>query len=243
MAGIGHVHRVLAFGPQVSDNSGTARYAEVRALVKENTPASPFVVANEAIATALGQVLALPVPAGGIIQADGDGLAWASWHFGPGGQRPPPVIPAHMVADHPALSAAVVAFDCWIANDDRHPGNLAYKRDLVPVAVFDQGHALLGPTGQGVARLIARRDGPHVAGCLHPEMDTAVHFGMLAEEIGAIPRRRIEAICRSVQQSGAIDHETTDHVVDFLDHRKSRIMELLYQAAPDFPGITEWSMT
>lgn len=163
MAGTGHVYRVLAFGPQVSDGSGAARYAEVRALVKQNTAASPFTVANEAVATALAQLLALPVPAGGIVAADEE-LAWASWHFGPGGQRPPPVIPEDLSQEHPTLAAATVAFDCWIANDDRHSANLAYVKNLVPVAIFDHGHALMGATNQGLARLVKTDNRPNAQG-------------------------------------------------------------------------------
>lgn len=154
MSGTGHTYHILAYGDPVSDRSAGVRYAQISALVKENTPASPSTVANEAVATSLAQVLGLPVPVGGIVPADGDGLAWASLHFGPGGQRPPPVIPGALVQDHPRLAAGVIAFDCWILNDDRHAGNLAYARNLVPVAVFDHGARA---AGTGHARSVSTR--------------------------------------------------------------------------------------
>lgn len=167
---------------------------------------------------------------------------WASLHFGPGGQRPPPVIPEQFVEAEPLIAAAVVVFDMWIANDDRHERNLAYAPGLIPPAVIDHGHALLGPDEQGLARLMRRKDTPGVAGCLHDELADASHLSAWADEVACVTRRRIEAVCKAVGSACALDGDLTQALIDFLDHRKTRIMEFVREAETDFPRITQGSI-
>lgn len=64
-----------------------------------------------------------------------------------------------------------------------------------------------------------------------------------AADIAQIPRRRIEAICHAVLATGALDTTLVDHLVEFLDLRKTRILELLRTQGDAFEAIERWSMT
>lgn len=110
------------------------RYCTLSGIAKLNSASAPYAVANEFICGRLGLMVGLPVPPGVVVTADDGRLAYVSLRFGPKGQRPPPTIPEHLVEDKPSVAAGIIAFDCWIGNEDRHQENVAYVRGE-PVAV------------------------------------------------------------------------------------------------------------
>jgi hypothetical protein len=146
-------------GDLVAHTAAAPRYCTISGVAKSNSGNAPYAVANEFICGRLGLMIGLPIPPGMVARTDDGNLAYISLRFGPKGELSPPVIPEHLVEDNPSIAAGINAFDCWIGNEDRHPGNVAYVRGQSqrPATVFDHSHALLGfERGGAVGRLRGR---------------------------------------------------------------------------------------
>ncbi len=156
-------YAVDAFGESLDGTAG-ARACTIHGVIKQNTPGAPHLVANEFICGRLAAAMGLPVPPGGIVKLDDDSLAYVSLRFGLNGEQPPPAYADELVADLPDLALRIVAFDCWVANRDRHEGNLTYERRAIPPMVFDHEKALMG--GIGPDRLDGAKGEAILNGCL-----------------------------------------------------------------------------
>ncbi|MEY4508204.1 MAG: hypothetical protein RLZZ450_326 [Pseudomonadota bacterium] len=233
---------VDVWGNYVGTGVSGARGCTMGGVVKVGDITQPYLVANELISARLAQLLALPVPPGVVAQVDAGEYAYVSLRFGKKGARPPPTIPKHLVSDNPHMAAGIIAFDCWIANTDRHDGNLAYSRDYVGIQLFDHGHALLGAEpGLGTERLLRYADHrPVVSSCLAPHVTMSQPFLPWAERIGSVH----DDIIRDLVASGAacgLTGDEANEAAEFLIKRKSRILDLLRSAKQDLPEITDWT--
>jgi HipA-like protein len=200
-----------------------------------------YVVPNEFICGRLGLMIGLPVPPGVVVRTDQDDLAYVALRFGKKGELPPPVIAEHAAQDNPAMTAGVIAFDCWMSNTDRHSGNLAYSRQGVDFAVFDHSHALLGANpATGQAYLAGRKDRPVVSSCLGPHVTTAKFFSRWTQRIGALPDDLIEDIVSTVTCKGGLTNDEAEAVVDFLRYRQSRVLSMLKQSRAEMPKASDW---
>lgn len=122
--------------------------ATLNAILTFDCDESPFGVYNELVATRLGQMMNAPV-ASGVLTVSGEGQTFAGIEAGSHELVMPDVSDIRLkdVADkYPTEVAALVAFDLWIGNDDRH-GNLKaalHTQHIRIFAGFDHAISLLG---------------------------------------------------------------------------------------------------
>jgi len=124
-----------------------ASFCTLNAILKFDCDESPYCVYNEHVATKLAQTLHLPV-ADGVLTSTGDGPAYASLEIASPGLSLPDLLESqHSKAAslYPNETAALVAFDILIGNNDRGR-NL--KASLVTPHIkifkaFDHSHCLL----------------------------------------------------------------------------------------------------
>ncbi len=237
-------YQIDTWGDHVGAGTATdPRYCTMEGVAKLNSEQYPFTVANEFVCSRLALVLGLPVPPGVVVRTDDDRLAYVALRFGHKGERPPPVIPADVVADNPVVAAGVVSFDSWIGNLDRHAANIAYVRDVVPVTIFDHSHALFGPHRQGAAdRLREQTAAAMVSGCLLPHLTAGSHFRGWSERIASVHNDTITDLCRAMLVPGGITPDESEAARTFLVHRKTRILEFLEQSKGTMPNLTDWGL-
>lgn len=238
-------YEIDAWGDQLPGASAP-RYCTLSGVAKMSSASAPYAVPNEFICGRLGLMIGLPVPPGVVVTTHDGKLAYVSLRFGPKGQRPPPVIPEHLVEDNPSIAAGIIAFDCWIGNDDRHQENVAYVRgeSEIPVTVFDHSHALLGSQpGAATQRLRDHRNDTFIGqGSLAPHITSSGEFENWANRISSIPRELIRDICQTVVHTDGITKEECTEAVKFLIQRKDRVLEKIRQSKGAIPNVQQWDL-
>lgn len=122
--------------------------ATLNAILTFDCDESPFGVYNELVATRLGQMMSAPV-ASGVLTVSGEGQTFTGIEAGSHELVMPDVSDTRLkdvVIKYPSEVAALVAFDLWIGNDDRH-GNLKaalHTQHIRIFAGFDHAISLLG---------------------------------------------------------------------------------------------------
>jgi HipA-like kinase len=236
-------YEIDAWGEQLTGASAPQR-CTLSGVVKRNSKDAPYAVTNEFICGRLGLLIGLPVPPGAVVTTDDDGkLAYVSLRFGPKGGALPPLDPQKFVEDNPSIAAGVIAFDCWIANPDRHQHNLAYVRGepKIPVTVFDHSHALFGiQAGAAVQRLREMVCRPLVSGILRGHITSSTEFGYWADRIRAVCNELIRDICRTAIHAEGITEEECTVAAEFLIHRKEHILEMIRASKERMPNIKQW---
>lgn len=225
-----------ASAPQLCTLSGVA---------KRNSDNAPYAVPNELICGRLGLLIGLPVPPGAVVSTDDGKLAYVSLRFGPKEEPPPPLSPKEFVEDNPSIAAGVIAFDCWIANPDRHEHNLAYVRDepKIPVTVFDHSHALLGSSaGAAVQRLRSMVDDPLVSGILRQYIRSSREFKDWTSRIRSVSSELIEEICRTIIHPEGLTAQECTATAEFLVHRKDCVLEQLWASKARMPNVQQWEL-
>jgi hypothetical protein len=212
-------------------------------------------VPNEYVCGRIGQLLGLPVPPGAVIQpqSEDQGAAWVTLNFAPKNEPLPPVDPATVVAAVPDLAAGVVVFDLFIANTDRHTGNLAFLPSEKRLDVFDHSHALMGiKRGRVQQRLGDLRTMTGLSGqpvddvganrhCLIDHITGAQALLGWAEDLQALVSDRfLERICAeaSALKIGA-SPEDMMRVEEFLRERRESIKHLLLSHREEFTAIPD----
>jgi hypothetical protein len=154
------------------------------------------------------------------------------------GDRLPPVDPDECVSLVPDLAAAVLLFDIWVVNGDRHVANLALDTSATPVvlSVFDRSHALLGRQANGAAtRLVRLRDDLGIAEgtdptgnrhCLLDAIHTDAHFPKWLDRIAKFPDYVIDDTCRLAVGTGATQDEAWA-AVQFLKYRRDQLRSII----------------
>lgn len=227
--------------------------AEVRGLAKANDVA-PFTIANEIAAARLGQVLGLPIPAGIIAEDSSGKLYYLSLDVSKTGHQLPPVHPPDLIASEPFLAAGAVVFDFFIANEDRHAGNLSLDPAFVPprLSLFDHGHALLGAAAiQGELRLDATRNIP---GCLgtpsgnrHALLDhitSASDIQAWVDRVEQLPDYVIADACSAVAVADLnVPRDLSRKMEVWLCERRTGIRSLVESYRGEFAAITSWTLS
>jgi hypothetical protein len=227
--------------------------ADIRGVAKTNDH-SPYTIANEVIAARLGQCLGLPVPAGVVAEHSGR-LFYLSLDVSKEGRALPPIIAGDFVAAEPWLAAGAVIFDMWIANSDRHTGNISHDPAFSPPrpAFFDHGHALLG-TGDpnGLDRLRAAEGElgcvgrPPLEGNRHALLDlvsSAADLYAWAARVGELPDFVVADACANARELGLLpDDGTRDSLRDWLLLRKTALGQLLSDHRDEFSAIAQWDL-
>ncbi len=201
-------------------------------------------MANEFTCGRLGLLIGLPVSPGSVATTgDDEKLAYVSLRFGPKGASPPPFDPEEFVVDSPSIAAGVIAFDCWIANPDRHQHNLAHVRGepKIPVTVFDHSHALFGvQAGAAVQRLREMVCRPSVSRILREHITSNTEFGYWAYRIRAGCNELVRDICRTVMHAEGITEEECTGAAEFLVHRNEHILEMIRASKERMANIKQW---
>jgi hypothetical protein len=226
--------------------------ADIRGVAKTNAH-SPYTIANEVIAARLGQCLGLPVPAGVVAEHSGR-LFYLSLDVSKEGQALPPIIATDFVAAEPRLAAGAVIFDIWIANSDRHTGNISHDPAFSPPrpAFFDHGHALLGTNDpKGLDRLTAAEGElgctgkPPLGGNRHALLDLvsdAADLHAWVTRVGELPDFVIADACANAHDLGLLpDDRARDSLQEWLQRRKTMLGRLLSDHQDEFLAIAQWS--
>lgn len=238
------MHRVLQWGGPVGDGATGANYVTLEGVSKMDTRPNGYYVANEFICNKLAMILGLPVPTGVLVPTASGFPAFVSLRFGPANSRPPPVIPQHLVEDHPKLSGQVVAFDCWIINADRHARNLAYSRGNIAPAVFDHSHALFGPgAGDGVSHIEDKAGKPVISGCIPPVLDDSSGIYGMADRILSLHSDTIESVFLEAANFGLITDEEATRGAMAMTTRSYEVATLCEAEQAKFPKITQWGLS
>ncbi len=237
-------YEIDAWGEQLKGDSAPRR-CTLSGVAKRNSTKAPYTVPNEFICGRLGLLIGLPVPPGAVVTADDGKLAYVSLRFGPKGGSPPPLDPQEFVEDNPSTAAGIVAFDCWIGNPDRHQHNLAYVRGepKIPVIVFDHSHALLGiQAGVAVQRLCQAAEEPLISGILRQHITSSREFEYWANRINAVSSELIRDVCQTVIHPDGITADECTAVVEYLVHRKDRILEMIQNSKGRMPNVRQWEL-
>jgi hypothetical protein len=220
---------VYSWGEPVGSGRTSAVYCTLQGIAKRGDPEDGYCVANEYICARLAYVAGLPVPPHAVVRNDEGELCFVSLRVGPGGESPPPVIVAHLIADHPRLVAEIVAFDVLISNPDRHAANLAYSRvGTISPAIFDHDQSLFGVfAGRGAIHLRQRKDQTLAHHVLADGVCDEAYARAACQRFQAIPHAAIEGICQEVQGLGLISPEEVQAVTEFLVDRIDNLDRLV----------------
>lgn len=243
----------VAVRPVGQGVSGTL-HVTMAAFAKPNGPNAPYCVPNEIICAGLAKLIFLPVPPSGTAAhpATKEPM-FVSLDFNLTGSALPPIDPIDAVAKLPKLCAGLVLFDAWVANCDRHRGNVSVDTSSSPpqMSVFDHSHALFGYTpGGGVARLTELRDRLGLTGgsktkgnrhCLLDALASDAHFLHWLTRIKEVPRFQIEEVCATATDGGATPDELAA-AVDFLVHRRDTLSGIVNAHQAEFKGVKQWSL-
>lgn len=217
-------------GSGIPGGATDSEFCTFRGIVKKAETQSPFLVANEFIAGRLAMMLGLPVPPGAIVELDDGTKAYGCMRFGANGDAIAPAIASVFVADNPTLAAKIVMFDCWIANEDRHEGNLADVNHTTPM-IYDHDQSLFGANGgRRLDRLDDLRDSAILNGCLAQHVTNAEPFSAFANRIRVLCHPlygMVRSICEEVRMAGIITADEEGKIVEFLEYREPKLIEMV----------------
>jgi hypothetical protein len=234
-------YEIDTWGPVQTGTASLPRLCTMSGFAKVSSPQQPYLVPNEFICGRIGLLMGLPVPPGIATKTDTGELAFVSLRFGHHGEKPPPVVAEHVVADNPSAAAGVIVLDCWVANEDRHAGNLAFVRGLASLHIFDHGHALLGPeAGKGIDRLKRLAQVPVVSACLAPHISRSSDFKEWIERAEAIPENLLRDLVATVTSPAGLTTDEANATISFLIERRGNLEGLLVKAKSQMPKINDW---
>lgn len=241
------IHRIATVGQQTGIGVCHSRVGVLSAILK---PDIGYVIANEQIASAIGQFLKLPVPAFGLAHPGVRGMPifFASVSFNFGADDLPPCDVVALGAASPSQCAGILMFDSLIGNLDRHCGNLAFYAPRSEVYVFDHSHAVLGETpGQGPARMTKllddaclnfekKTDERYVRHCLIDTIVDGSYFVPWYEKIRSIPDWWLR---ETVQSAHKLTPTEQAAAVDFLRHRRDNLAAIIGAHLHLFPHLIQ----
>ena len=221
--------------------------------IGKNTDTCRFTVANEFICARLGSFLGLPIPPFALLQQKGRADVWfGSIDYNLTGQSLPPIDPADCVSEFPELSTGIILFDVWIANTDRHEGNLNMDKSTgkpTRLNVFDHSHALFRFDGEirtnnliNEFAITEKTETGANRHCLLDVLDTPDHFEKWHKKIDQLPDFLIEETCAATVESGILSSAESATAMKFLKHRKSKLRDLIKQNHNEFPAIQTWPL-
>jgi hypothetical protein len=212
---------------------------------------SPYLMANEWIASSIGWLLRVPVPPFALMRHPGHKGMFVSLHVDPRKLVPPPdTKPDELVKRHPDVSTGIVLFDILIANIDRHEGNLLVDDPDAPtqVDVIDHDRSIFGHfPGEADQRLRRLQGKLAVTGtpdcgtgalrhCLIDHLTNKDLFEKWLRRIETIPDTFIDDICDETMGVG-VTRELVELAKAFLIERKRGIRELVFAKRAEFRSI------
>jgi hypothetical protein len=245
------IYRVTAWGSLVNIGVTGASFVDVSAICKTNSlPLDPYFVANELIAAELGRVLRLPVPPGFAVVDGNQTPHFASLDFNLTGVSLPPILPDQFAATFQTYIGAILVFDIFICNSDRHAANLSADYNNPPrFNIYDHSHSLLGGHHHGVigeARLAAAVNALVIDGgiggnshVLRNQIRDDNLFTEYLNRLTSIPEYYIRETVREAAQFGLSQAESRA-LQDFLVARRQLVGPLISQNKAAFPEIVNW---
>jgi hypothetical protein len=226
-------YRIWAIGPRVGNTATAPIHVGVAGVAKSSTAQLPYVVANELICASLAKVILLPTPPGFLI--DHAGVPhFVSLNFNLAGHDLPPINPQALVQALPSFAAGVVVFDTWIANMDRHPGNLAFDAAQNKAQVFDHSHAFYAQGRPALENLTnALGIGGH---CLAPHVSDVAHIKFWCERLQRVPDYYIDEVVTSAATVG-LPTADVSFCQQFLRDRRVHLYQLLEQHRNSLPSV------
>ncbi|OAI54134.1 hypothetical protein AYO47_03530 [Planctomyces sp. SCGC AG-212-M04] len=193
----------------------------------------PYRVSVEFIAARLGQAIGLPIPPSAITRFQQSNLpCFSSLDFNFERTKFPPTIPDLLYKAQPLICGGLLAFDIWIANEDRHDCNLVADHVANPrhIQIYDHDICLLhGNDCVGVERLGRAWNELGIGG--HVMLDEINSWHYLHEwfdRIALVPDYMIEDICwAAFDLAEEMTPDETLEVVDFLKWRKPQLERLV----------------
>lgn len=184
----------------------------------------PYTLANEFICARLASAVGVVVPPGGL-GVDGEGnCTYVMLDFAPADVVPLVVEPKAVVEQKPHAAAGIVAFDCWVRNDDRHRESVFLHPETGALVAFDHGDALFGSEGR------TRLNSPDVefrGGELDPYLLDARDLALWAERIASVSLGLIREICEEPVRRSMVEPADAIAAARFLNDRKSLILARL----------------
>ncbi|MFZ4236490.1 hypothetical protein ACOZGD_15080 [Streptomyces murinus] len=240
--GLGFQAMNVDLGALVDGSSGGVLMARLAAYARPTDADSPYCVVNDYISTAVGMAMGVPVPPGTLVKL-GSEWGFLSLGFGERGKRPPPVDFEELAAERPWESTGVVVLDQWIANSDRHDGNLAYLPAL-GVAAFDHDQALFGacPPGEGEDSLRQRLSRRMVGHELAPHLTTVDYVEPWVRRAQSITRLELMRIVWACVDADLLSRQEAESLVDFLEYRQLHIDRFIKESHSEFSGVTAWTL-
>jgi len=227
-------------------------WVEHRSYGRENSDESPYLLSNEWICSNIGRLLGLPIPPFALMRRHGKGM-FVSWMYGSGSVTPDDVLPDVCFQQMPEVCTGILLFDVFVANPDRHRGNLKVDDPHRPtrVEVIDHDRSMFGSSpGQGAARLERLWDRLGTSGgsqtaetenCLMEVASSSDYFETWLQKIMTIPDWFLDDVCEEAMGIPATRDEV-DVAKAFLKDRKRRLRELLKGHKNQFPGIRQWRL-
>ncbi len=143
----------------------------------------------------------------------------------------------------PDLCCGVIVFDLWIANTDRHDGNLSFDPNVSPkrLNVFDHSHALFGLEGaQRLERFVnaftlteSAESGTN-RHCLLDQVTDLSGFGYWVDRINLLPKFQIIDACKNAESLGLIDAAERKSLLAFLLGRRKILRHLMETNSEQF---------
>jgi hypothetical protein len=207
---------------EVLEGSSSPSKCTLRGVAKSADEHSLFSVFNEYVCTRLAIAVGLPARPCVLLRGQAGELRAASlWAEGKCA-----VDLESALQRFPRTSAGVVAFDCWVANDDRGFENLLLgESELIPID-YDQG--LFGP-GFDLERM-TRPDEPY-AGGIAELVRPSSHIDEWCRRIAELPRWLIDQAVGDVLETDEFDPEDGKLARAFLTARQPNVKALLQLGA------------
>lgn len=226
-------YKIWSVGNPVGIGATGALHVGIAGIAKPNSPALPLVVPNELVCGLLARAILLPTPPGFIIEHNSERY-YVSLNFNLAGQDLPPADASKIVASHQQLAAGIVLFDIWIANNDRHNGNIAYDQTSDRVEIFDHSHVHFSDDSTALAaKATDLAIGSH---CLASELLSLDGMVFWNDRIQAIPEFYIRATLDAAVEVG-LPLDRVDPCLVFLLDRRTNLLDLVKTNRGSFPKV------
>lgn len=135
-------------GATTPEGSKDVYWGTARIHAKVQDVDQPFMVANEFIGARLAMAVGLPALPGEVARYQGKKV-WVTPQVTDETGITAPPIPEDLTTQSPEVAAGIQVFDIWVANVDRHSGNILFS-PKIGAWLIDHEDILAGPTGEHI---------------------------------------------------------------------------------------------
>jgi len=212
-------------------------------------------LANELVSYRIAKELGLPTPDSFGYPRQGQEPVFVQFNFNGNGPLLPPVAEPELdiaVAEQPAVTALIVAFDILVMNTDRHLGNIAFRstKSGDPLLVmYDHDRAVFGGPGHDPGtRRFKRMDWLGCVGkdpirrqCLIDHLTDSNALAAAIDKLERLPDRVLTEAMLGARAFGLPAGESNQGDVG-LRRRRDGFKKLLVNNRAEFKGIKQWTL-